>query len=168
MGLLALGAAGLLGARAANAGEAPPACSTDASYAQQDFTLGEWDVFNKGKKSAEVKMEKVLNGCAIRETWKSMGATGHGMGLFTYSRALKQWKYYWVADTAATTDFNGDMKAANDFLYVTEVPLAQGGKRVRHWTLTMQPDGTIRELSVGSNDGQNWNTEYELVWHRKH
>jgi len=146
----------------------PPSCDKDPAYSQQDFTLGTWDVFNKDKKIAQVSMEKALNGCAVRETWKSVNPTGNGMGLFTYSRALKQWKYFWVADTAATTDFNGDFKAANDVLYVTEIPQADGGKRVRHWSLTLLPDGTVREFSVGSSDGQKtWMNEYELIWHKQ-
>jgi len=157
----------LNGAGAALAGEAPTPCASDPTFSQQDFVLGHWAVYTAGKKTAEVRLEKALNGCAIRETWTPVDAKpGNGLGLFTYSRLLKKWGYFWVADTAQTTAFMGDAQGKNKMLYVTEAPLANGGKRLRHWTLALQPDGTVQELSVGTNDGSTWTTEYELMWHK--
>jgi hypothetical protein len=50
-------------------------------------------------------------------------------------------------------------------LYVTQRPTESGGTRLRHWTLTLQPDRSIDELSMGSDDGgKTWVKEYELVW----
>ena len=147
---------------------APAACSTDSRYNEQDFTLGDWDVYEEGQKSASVHLEKVLNGCAIQETWTPFGGSGeHGIGLFTYSRLLGHWGYFWVADNSQTTAFTGDRRASNEMLYVTYAPLAASGRKERHWTLALQPDGSIRELAVGSVDGKSWNPEYELIWRRR-
>jgi hypothetical protein len=152
----------------ARADEKPPACAQDTHFNQQDFALGDWDVYTGGQKTATVRLEKVLNGCGIRETWTPVGKPeGHGMGLFTYSRLLGHWGYFWVADTGQTTAFTGDAPGANEMLYLTEAPLPTGGKKQRHWTLKVQPDGSIQELSVGSTDGQNWSKEYELVWRKR-
>lgn len=145
-----------------------PGC-TDAIYAGQDFTVGEWDVYNGDKKSAEVKMEKVLDGCAIHETWTvPQGKKGNGLGIFVYSSLLKGWSYLWASDTGATTSFIGQIIKPGEIRYVTEKPLGEGKVRLRHWSLIQQPDGRVRELSVGTEDGgATWTTEYDLYWVKK-
>jgi hypothetical protein len=153
---------------AARADEAPPACSEDVRFTQQDFALGDWEVYDGGRKRASVRLEKVLKGCAIRETWMPLEESAeHGIGLFTYSRLLGHWGYFWVADNGQTTVFTGDQRGSNDMLYVTYAPVSGGGKKERHWTLQLQSDGSIQELSVGSTDGKNWSKEYELTWRRR-
>ena len=53
-------------------------------------------------------------------------------------------------------------------LYVTEKPLAGGKVRLRHWTLSLMADGTIRELATGTEDGgKTWTTDYDLKWVRR-
>ena len=113
-------------------------------------------------------MEKTLKGCAIYETWSTLEhRPGNGLGLFTYSRLHKSWGYFWVADNGTTTAFTGGLQAPGNMRFVTEAPLPNGGKRSRHWSLILQPDGSVRELSVGTNDGKNWTTEYDLLWRKK-
>jgi len=167
----AAGVAALAGQAASAQTTAAPApdCAADPIYQQQDFTLGHWDVYNKGVKTAEVKMERVLGGCAIYEVWTPLGENkkGHGLGLFAYSRMNKQWGYFWVADNPANTVFTGSLIKPGEMRYVTERPLPTGGTRLRHWTLSLEPDGTVRELSVGTDDRKTWTTEYDLIWHKK-
>ncbi|WP_156256324.1 hypothetical protein [Sandarakinorhabdus oryzae] len=144
-------------------------CRADALFRQQDFTLGHWDVFNGEKKTAEVTMTLTLNDCVIEERWTVLDAArgGNGVGLFNYSPLLKNWGYYWATDTGATTSFRGSLIKPGEMRYVTERPLPNGKFRLRHWTLFANPDGTIRELSVGTEDGgATWITEYDLKWVR--
>ena len=60
---------------AAQTPAAPPAakptetCRADSLFRQQDFTVGEWDVFAGNKKTAEVSMKLILNDCVIEERW---------------------------------------------------------------------------------------------------
>src|SRR5687768_14236245 len=54
----------LIGA-AAHGQDKPVPCADDPIFKQQDFTVGHWDVYANGKKTAEVRMEKVLKDCAI-------------------------------------------------------------------------------------------------------
>jgi hypothetical protein len=153
---------------AARADQAPPPCGQDVRFKQQDFSLGDWDVYDGDKRSASVHLEKVLKGCAIQETWMPLEDTGeYGIGLFTYSRLLGHWGYFWVADNGQTTNFSGDQRGSQGMLYVTYAPVAAGGKKERHWTLELQPGGSIQELSVGSTDGKTWTKEYELIWRRR-
>lgn len=143
-------------------------CSDDPLFHQQDFTIGDWDVYEGTTKTAEVKLEKALKECAIRETWTSVDGTSvNGLGLFMYSRLLKSWGYFWVADNGWTTAFTGAMQQPDRMLYATEAPLPSGGRRLRRWTLALQSDGSVQELSVGSNDGKAWTTDYELIWRKR-
>lgn len=143
-------------------------CTEDPLFQQQDFTLGEWQVFDAGKPVATVKLEKILKGCGIQETWTTTSKDEpNGTGLFTYSRLLKSWGYFWVADVGQATAFTGAQVNKGKMMYVTKAPQPTGKEKLRHWTLTLQPDGSIEELSVGTLDGTEWASEYVLVWRRK-
>lgn len=145
-------------------------CRADANYRAQDFTVGEWDVFAGDTKTAEVSMKLILNDCVIEERWTVYKGRddGNGVGLFSYSPLLKNWGYYWATDTGATTSFRGSLIKPGEMRYVTQRPMPSGKVRLRHWTLFANPDGTIRELSVGTEDGgTTWITEYDLKWVRR-
>jgi hypothetical protein len=143
-------------------------CADNPTYHQQDFALGDWDVFAGDKMDAHVRLEPVLAGCAIRESWTALSGKGNGIGLFTWSRVLNAWSYAWASNTGAATEFTGAATGERGMLYITQRPTATGGTRIRHWTLIEQPDHSIRELSVGSEDGgKTWTQEYELIW-KKH
>jgi hypothetical protein len=151
--------------------QAPSAdtCKTDPKFRAQDFTVGTWDVYNGDRKTAEVKMALILNDCVIQETWTvPAGRTGNGTGLFNYSPLLKDWGYYWATDNGSSTSFRGSLIKPGEIRYVTERPLGDGKVRLRHWTLSAMPDGTVRELSMGTEDkGETWTTEYDLKWVRQ-
>ena len=168
--LAAAGALALLAAPALAQQPGPETCRTDMKFREQDFTVGTWDVYSGAEKTAEVTMELILNDCVIHERWKVTNGrpTGNGVGLFNYSPLLKDWGYYWATDNGATTSFRGSLIKPGEMRYVTERPLPGGKVRLRHWTLLAMPDGTIRELAVGTEDGgKSWTTEYDLKWVRK-
>lgn len=144
----------------------PPPCLDDPKFRALDFALGTWDVFTDGVKTDEVTMAPVLKHCAIHETWRTaQDGSANGLGLFVYSRLLGDWGYLWAADDGTTTFFRGNPVRAGEMRYVTERPLPNGKIRLRHWSLILQPDGTVRELSVGTEDGgKTWTTEYEMFW----
>ena len=146
----------------------PETCRTDPKFREQDFTVGRWDVYTGDKKTAEVTMDLILNDCVIKETWTTGRPTGDGIGVFNYSPMLKNWGYYWATNNGATTSFRGSLIKPGEMRYVTERPLEGGKVRLRHWTLYAMPDGSIRELSVGTDDGgKTWTTEYDLKWVKK-
>lgn len=165
---VAAAAAGLSLAAPAMAQEAP--CSQDPLFAQQDFTVGHWDVFDEKGKRAEVLMERVVEGCAIHEEWYSAdGSKMTGIGLFNYSPIRKNWTYAWASSRGAASLFDGALIEPGNMRFVTERPGdAPGTTRLRHWSLIALPDGRVRELSVATEDGgASWITEYDLYWVRK-
>lgn len=170
--LLAAALGFLMAAPAPVQAQANPAdtCRNDAKFREQDFTLGSWDVYTGDKKTDEVTMSLILNDCVIEEHWKRADGrpTGNGIGLFNYSRLLGSWGYTWATDDGAATVFRGNLAKPGEMLYVTEKPLPGGKVRLRHWTLSLMPDGTIRELATGTEDGgKTWTTDYDLKWVRR-
>lgn len=170
-----LAAALVVPAAAQMAGSPADTCKNDPRFREQDFTLGSWDVYTGDRKTDEVTMTLILNDCVIEERWKKTDGhpTGNGIGLFNYSRLLGSWGYTWATDDGATTVFRGNLVKPGEMRYVTEKPLPvgpDGEKRVRlrHWTLYAMPDGTIRELAIGTEDGgKTWTTDYDLKWVRR-
>ena len=166
---LVLGAA--CAAQAQSSKTSPP-CGLETPFRQQDFTIGAWEVFgkDKAKSSAIVEIKPVLGGCALEEIWTVTDGrpTANGRGLFTYSRQLGVWHYLWAADTGSSTEFKGRQTSPNTLVYETSASTKNGGKRQRRWTLSLEPDGWVRELSVASEDeGATWLVEYDLFWRRR-
>jgi len=136
-------------------------------FRQLDFWVGNWEVFNKDKKLSDVTVEKILNDCALAETWTADGTGNDGRGLSSYDALTKKWEYYWVAANGYMSHWAGDL-IGNELRFVREQPDPKGGTRLRHWSLFNLPDGKVRELSLGSTDGgKTWTTEYDFIWVRK-
>jgi hypothetical protein len=145
----------------------PPACAEDPRYALQDFTVGHWDVYNGERKTAEVKMEKVLNGCSILETWMTAQGVPNANGYFNYNRDHDIWQYFWTSNSGDTTYFKGALVEPGNMRFITAYPRAQG-ERLEHWSLIAKPDGTVQELSRTTDDGgKTWRTGYDLTWRKK-
>jgi hypothetical protein len=145
----------------------PPACAEDPRYALQDFTVGHWDVYNGERKTAEVKMEKVLKGCSIFETWMNTSGVATGHGYFNFARGINSWQYFWTSDSGDTVHFIGSLIKPGEMRYVVTYKRPQGD-RLEHWSLIAMPDGTVQELSRTTDDGgQTWRTGYDLRWHKK-
>jgi hypothetical protein len=145
----------------------PPACVEDPRYAMQDFTVGHWDVMSGQRKVAEVKMEKVLNGCSILETWMTAQGVPTANGYFNYNRDHDHWQYFWTAGDGDTTYFKGGLVEPGNMRFITTYPRPQG-ERLEHWSLIAKPDGTVQELSRTTDDGgKTWRTGYDLTWRKK-
>ena len=83
------------------------ACSAP-EYRQFDFWLGDWDVFeaDTGARSAHVIVDRILDGCVIREQYED--PTGqHGQSLSSYVAPAKHWQQTWVTNKGALLVIQG-------------------------------------------------------------
>jgi len=161
-------AAGLASAAAAAAPPSAP-CKDDPRSAELDYILGTWEVRRgpaaDAPQSAVVTFEKILGGCGLWEVWETDRDTGDGRGLMNYNRLTGEWIYHWIAGSGSTSTFTGNLVEPNEMRFVLKQPAPSGVMRLRHWTLSLLPDGRVRELSVGTEDGgKTWTTEYDLYW----
>jgi hypothetical protein len=141
------------------------ACKDRPEFRQLDFWLGDWEVFNKDQKLSNTRVEHILNDCALAETWQPVEGGHAGHGVSTYDPLTQKWEYFWVADNAYMSHWTGVL-IDNEMRFATE-QTRDGVTKLRRWSLIRMPNGSVRELSVGSSDGgKTWVTEYDFMWRR--
>ena len=101
--------ASLLLAQAATAQAAtpPPGC-TGEEHAALDFWVGEWDVYPNGRDTlvAHSRIEKLYNGCAIRENWMPLRGAGGG-SLTGFDPETGRWHQTWIGSSPGVVRFEG-------------------------------------------------------------
>src|SRR3569623_1935434 len=107
-------------AQAAAAPAAPPQRPTCSApeYRQLDFWAGEWNVFAtaSGARVGTSRIERVMNGCAIRESYDSPQAPGGPYSGASYSGwDLKdgKWHQLYVDVNGSVTWYTGALAGAD-------------------------------------------------------
>jgi hypothetical protein len=151
----------------------PHACQKDRAYQKLDFWVGNWDVFEKNEKGVEEKagtdlVEKVLDGCAVIENWRSVQGF-EGKSLFYYRPVQKDWKQVWVTDT-------GPMKEKSLILdlpdggvrFQGELAKRSGGTYLDRTTLTPLPAGKVHQLiEISLDGGKTWKAMFDAEYRKK-
>ena len=150
--------------RAEQAAQQKP-CS-GAAYRQFDFWLGRWEVTQNGKAAGKNRIESVLDGCALMESWTGVsGSTGHSLN--TYDATRDVWHQTWVDNSGLLLTLEGHLKAG---AMVLEGMTATNNNTpaTRHRiTWTPQPNGDVRQLWQSSKDGERtWQTEFDGLYKR--
>jgi hypothetical protein len=128
------------------------ACSVPAAH-RLDFWLGQWDVRNpSGGFEGRNVIEKVLGGCAILEHW-SDGDGSAGQSLFYYDALGARWKQVWVTDTGEFKEKAEQPDFVDGVRFQGEIPRRDGRRIQDRTTLTVLPDGRVRQLIEQSGDG---------------
>ena len=151
----------------------PHACRQDPAYNKLDFWVGDWDVFEKNEKGIEEKagtdlVEKVLDGCAVIENWRS--AQGfEGKSLFYYRPVQKDWKQVWVTDTGPMKEKSLILELPDGGIrFQGELARKSGGTYLDRTTLTPLPGGKVHQLIEMSLDGgKTWKTGFDAEYRKK-
>ena len=107
---------------------APPACAT-AEHRQFDFWVGAWDVYPTGTDQlvAHSLIERLYDGCVIRENWMPLaGAGADGGSLTSWVPAQGRWRQ--LADLLWTKSFDVPQF---DQAHIDELAI-ESGLDVRH------------------------------------
>jgi len=145
------------------AAPAPAAACTDAAYRQFDFWIGDWNVFGeKGKQVGRSRIEAILGGCAIAETWRSgSGPANDGRSFNQYQAASGRWEQYWVDASGSRLLLRGGLQGKAMVL-----ASADGAARQRI-TWTPNDDGSVRQLWESSADGgATWTVAFDGLYRR--
>jgi hypothetical protein len=141
-----------------------PAC-TKPENRQFDFWVGHWRVINtKDRQSAgESRIEKIYEGCTIRENWSEPGYAGGSLN--TFVAADGKWHQTWT-DTAGTwREFVGGMTNGKMVLVWSHPSARFPGKTARErMAFTANADGTVRQYSDQSIDGVKWVERYDYTY----
>ncbi len=154
-------------ALAAAATPALAACE-GPEHRQFDFWVGRWDVSPTGAAQVvgQSLIEKVYNGCGIRENW--MPANGQdGGSLNIYLPASKAWTQTWIDSAGTQAVFTGGWNGQT-MVIEGEWTQANGAPRRVRMTYRPNPDGTVRQSGEASLDGgKTWKPSFDFTYRRR-
>lgn len=140
----------------------PKAACQAPEHRQFDFWVGRWVVSPTGKDAvvAESLIEKVYNGCGVRENWMPKNHQDGG-SLNIYLPAEKAWRQTWIDSAGTRADFIGGWNGKAMVLTG-----AWAGPLVR-MTYTPAADGSVRQSGERSTDGgQTWTPTFDFTYRR--
>ena len=147
---------------------APPAPSQACAapeYRQLDFWIGDWQVQSaKGEVLGVNRIESVLGGCVIRETWTGQGGSGTSLDL--YSAVDRKWHYNWVDDHGNLLLLSGGLTGGKMVMSGEAATAKEPGKKLLH-RLTWEKVGPARvhQLYESSSDGgKTWTVAFDGIY----
>ena len=144
----------------------PPAC-TAPEFTQYDFWVGWWDVYPTGqdKVVGTSLIEKLYDGCTIRENWQPGRRLGGG-SLSAYRPEEKVWKQIWTDSGNSWGVFEGTFENGKMVLSGWwEGVNGPGTKAYTRTTWSRNPDGSVRQAGEArSEDGKTWSPTFDFTY----
>lgn len=147
-------------------------CDADPAFHDMDFWLGEWKVTTAdGRLAGKDRVEKVLAGCGITETWTDVDG-GAGRSLFFRAPGGEPWKQVWVTDQAKRVGGTKEKRlvergADGSLRFQGELPLPSGGVLLDRTTLTpLGPTKVRQRIEISRDGGASWTTTFDAVYER--
>ena len=163
--------AGLLSAASVQAPPAPPSgpppatlCRTPA-HAQFDFWVGQWDVYRADTNQlvAHSLIEKLYNGCAVRENWMPLQGGGGG-SLNSYRPDKQEWVQVWTDSGNNINRYAGKLEDGKMVLTGTS-DAASGASTPQRMVYETLPDGSVTQTGYVSKDaGKSWQLSYKFIY----
>jgi hypothetical protein len=149
-------------------------CSSNPTYRQFDFWIGEWEAFGlNGKKAGDSKISLILDSCIVLEEWTSAsvsrGVRYAGKSFNTYNAATKQWQQTWVDNVGGATEYLEGKYENNKIIFLTKpFPFSKDTIASRRLTFFNLGPAKVRQLGeITKNNGLTWTPEYDLEYRRK-
>lgn len=147
----------------------PPSCVSPAHRAF-DFWVGYWDVYptkQPSKLVAHSLIERLYQGCAIRENWMPLsGSTGGSLNSYVGGDVTDGWRQTWVGSGGERVDFKGGWNGKAMVLtgYWAGV-LGPGQGAITRMTYTRAADGSVRQFGeTTSDDGKTWTPSFDFTY----
>ena len=157
------------GALAQQSAPDPKPCSSDAHRAF-DFWIGHWRVTENGELAGENRIEPILGGCALAESWQGAGAS-RGRSLNFYDTASGSWHQTWVDNSGGVLHLTGGLEDGRMVLSGERPPRpgADSTTPTRHRiTWTPLTDGSVRQHWEASQDGgKTWRSLFDGLYRRE-
>lgn len=163
-------AAVLVGTTSAiGAEQSSPVLSSSCSapeYRQFDFWIGAWDVSERGKASGVNRIERILDGCALLESWS--GVSGYrGNSLNFYDASRQRWHQTWTDTSGLALSLDGEFVSGSMVLAGTRFDPKKQQTIHDRITWTPNADGTVRQLWETADDGKSWSVIFDGLYSRK-
>jgi hypothetical protein len=140
-------------------------CATDSAFHVLDFWIGNWTVVDSaGKELGTNRIERILGGCAITESWHE--SESEGRSLFYYVPSQRMWKQVWVTPQALEL---GGVKekhliahALGSARFQGELIGPRGALVLDRTTLTRLSDGRVRQvIEISRDGGATWQLNFD-------
>lgn len=154
------------GAQETGGSQAPRRCSAP-EHRQFDFWVGDWDVTNAaGKPAGHNRIEPILRGCALRETWTGAGGS-HGTSYNAWDRQRRRWHQTWMDDGGLVLRLEGGFSDGK--MVLSGETLDSSGTVVQNritWQETAP--GAVRQLwEVSSDSGKTWGVIFDGQYRKR-
>jgi hypothetical protein len=148
--------------------QAPQKICSGPEYRQFDFWIGDWDAFEVSDPKtvfAHVRVESILDGCALRETYESTSGV-QGQSFSVYDRSRGVWHQTWVTNRGNLLTIEG--KFEGGAMVLTGSDLTEDGKARNVRGVWKSEDGGVHEHAVTSTDGgATWTPWFDLMFRRR-
>ena len=133
-----------------------------------DFWVGQWHVTDpNGKHVGNNTIEKVENGCILKENWTSATQGFTGTSYNFYNKQTKQWEQLWIDNSGNHLKLKGT-PVDNSMVLASEPFEREDGKTyLNRITWTPNQDGTVRQLWEVLQEGAVVNTVFDGIYHPK-
>jgi hypothetical protein len=143
--------------------QAAAKCATP-EHRQLDFWIGDWDAYDvdaPGKVVARNHVDRILDGCALREVYEQTdGLVGQSFSLYDASR--KVWHQSWVTNHGQLLIIEGHFE--NGRMTLAGNQLADGREQKVRAVWYPEKDG-VRETAESSADGgKTWKPLFDIVF----
>ena len=120
-------------------------CDTE-KHAGFNFWLGEWRVTTPdGKHAGDNQIDKIQDGCVVKESWASGTSDYTGTSYNYYSQAADQWQQLWLDNKGGRLHLKGNRQGSQMILRSDEKPNADGVAAFNRITWTANDDGSVRQ-----------------------
>ncbi|XLS30321.1 hypothetical protein ACJD0Z_05695 [Flavobacteriaceae bacterium M23B6Z8] len=149
---------------AVNAQDENCKCCTEAHEAF-DFWEGNWETYTPdGKLAGTNRLEKIQNGCVLRENWKSAKGSYTGTSYNFYNTADGQWEQLWIDNQGQHLHLKGNLEGENMVLSSAPIPQTDGSLVINRITWTPLENGTVRQHWETKKDDGEWITAFDGVY----
>jgi hypothetical protein len=147
--------------KAQDAGGAPSPRCTAPEHRQFDFWIGSWDVTTPaGKPAGHNRIERILGGCALRETWAGAGGS-QGTSYNAWDRQRRRWHQTWVDDGGLVLRLEGGF-ADGKMVLEGETLDSSGTTALNRITWEDIGRGAVRQVwEVSSDGGKEWRVVFD-------
>ena len=149
-------------------------CETNPKYAEFDFWIGDWTVYNQQNTIAGFsKISKILENCVILEEWTSANTLKNGMhysgkSYNTFDSSSGEWQQCWVDNVGGSTEFLHGKYENKALVFTTDSfkkdTINDAKRRLTFFNLEKDKVRQLGEISL--DDGKSWTTEYDLEYRK--
>ena len=130
---------------------------------QFDFWIGVWNVhdYNSKKLVGRSKIEKIVGGFGVEETFYGIPGPFHGKSLNKYNFFTGKWEQFWIDNNGMTHSFSGEFDVEQNKMILKKEEKRRDGILYHQLLFEKLVNGNVRQTWKQSNDQENWKVNFD-------